>query len=543
MKARRTAERMLVVRCSDWSVAALGRPHGEPVLVLDGGLVHAASAAARRVGVRRGQRRREAQSLCPEVEVVERDRSQEVRAFEAVLAAVEAIAPKADVVEPGCCAVPTRGPSRYFGGDEALRAHAAALVEEALRGAGLASAVGVGVADGLLAATLAAGAQLVVEPGRSAAFLSPQPLEVLPQQDLVGVLRRLGIRTLGDLAALPAADVLGRFGSDGARAQRAAAGWDEEPFSGRVAAPSFVVREVLDPPLQRVDEAAFLARNLAAQLSSALRAEGLACHRLRIQVETVGGGSLARVWRHDGWLGDAAIAERVRWQLEAWLQRGDDGGPASAAPLDGIEVLELRPEGIAPDDGTQLGFWGTAAGASDRVNRALVRVQGMLGHEAVVSAVLGGGRGLDDQVQLVPWGDPRAASRSGFPAGVPSAAPYGTVASSAAAGEVPPWPGQVPAPHPATVIAVPVPAEVLGPDASTVAVDAQGLISARPTWLERSGQRTAIVRWSAPWLLDERWWDPHDRRRCVRMQVVLSTDEALLLVLQNREWSVVARYD
>ena len=67
--------------------------------------------------------------------------------------------PAVDPVRPGVCAVPTRGPSRYFGGDEVLaRMAAEAVAVEAVAGvtAGVGVTVGVGVADGLFAAVLAA---------------------------------------------------------------------------------------------------------------------------------------------------------------------------------------------------------------------------------------------------------------------------------------------------------------------------------------------------------------------------------------------------
>ncbi len=93
-----------------------------------------------------------------------------------------------------------------------------------------------GVADGILAAVLAARDAAVVPPGRSAAFLAPRPARDLVHvtarpdaavavDELVDLLGRLGVRTLGALAALPPATVedasatsaRGRTGSRAAR--------------------------------------------------------------------------------------------------------------------------------------------------------------------------------------------------------------------------------------------------------------------------------------------------------------------------------------
>ena len=47
---------------------------------------------------------------------------------------------------------------------------------------------------------------------------------ILGQSELAELLDRLGIRTLGEFAALPDADILGRFGADGAHGHRVAGG-------------------------------------------------------------------------------------------------------------------------------------------------------------------------------------------------------------------------------------------------------------------------------------------------------------------------------
>src|SRR3954452_25010592 len=122
--------RTLVVWCPDWPVVAAGFTAEAKVAVVHANRVMACSAAARAEGVRRGLRRREAQGRCRELTVVEHDPAGAARAFEPVVAAVEDFAPGVEILRPGVCAVGTRGPSRYFGGDEALSAKVAATVQE-----------------------------------------------------------------------------------------------------------------------------------------------------------------------------------------------------------------------------------------------------------------------------------------------------------------------------------------------------------------------------------------------------------------------------
>jgi protein ImuB len=231
-----------------------------------------------------------------------------------------------EIVRPGVCAVATRGPSRYFGGDEALAAQVAAAVGSVVDGH-----CRTGVADGPFAAGLAARRGVVVAPGGSPAFLSPFPVAALERPELADLLVRLGIRTLGDFAVLPAADVLGRFGPEGALAHRLARGLDERPPVGREPPPDLVVQAELDPPAQRVDTAAFVGKALADELHGRLAGRGLACTRIAIEAETEHGDRLSRLWRHEGALTAVATAERVRWQLDGWLA----GTVAAGAPTGG----------------------------------------------------------------------------------------------------------------------------------------------------------------------------------------------------------------
>jgi protein ImuB len=511
--------RTLVLWIPDWPLVAAGVAARQPAAVVFANRVVACSAAARAEGVARGLRRREAQARCPDLVVLEHDPGRDARAFEPAVAAVAAFAPRVEVVRPGVAAVATLGPSRYFGGDEALAARVVAAVAAVLPVDPHGPGCRVGVADGAFAAGLAARRGLVVAAGTSPAFLAPFPVSVLEQPQLADLLVRLGLRTLGALAALPADDVLARFGLEGALAHRLARGLDERPLAGHEPPPQFAVQAELDPPAERVDTAAFVARSLAGELHEALAAQGLACTRIGIEAETEHGERLARLWRADGALTAGAIADRVRWQLDGWLH----ATAGADRPTGGITLLRLVPDQVVPDDGRQLGFWGGAAETADRAARALARVQGMLGPEAVRTAVASGGRHPGERVTLVPWGDERAPARPADP----------------------PWPGTVPSPSPATVFAPPLPATVVGPAGEAVGVTGRGQVTAPPARVAVAGGRwSPVLAWAGPWPADERWWDPAAHRRRARFQVVAGDGgEAWLLALEAGQWWAEASYD
>ncbi|HTO01177.1 MAG TPA: DNA polymerase Y family protein, partial [Microthrixaceae bacterium] len=356
--------RTLSLICGQWSAFAVGRPPDVPLAVMRANRVVSNNAAAQQHGVSPGLRRREAQARCPSIELHDHDEQRDAWAFERVLHAMEDLVPRIEVLESGHCLFPSQGPSRFHGGDRRLAALVKAGVRDALAastdrspaersGAGKAAVgstavgstavgstavssaalcpVGIGVADGPRTASLAAreslerGEPVLVPRGASAAFLSPLPIERLDHtldRDLIDVFRRLGLRTIGRFAALSAADVSARFGAVAIRAHRLANGVDTEPPVLGDIAVDLKVSASLDPPADRVDRAAFMAKVLADDLHGQLSSRGLACSRILVVAETETGDRIERLWRHSGTFSSAAVAQRVRWQLEGWLGLG-----------------------------------------------------------------------------------------------------------------------------------------------------------------------------------------------------------------------------
>lgn len=162
---------------------------------------------------------------CPGLAEAVGDGGRHLRELARLLDALVEICPWVDPVRPGVCTLAVRGPARYFGGEAAVLARVAEAVAGVL---GEDAPLHLGVAEGLFAAGLAARAGETVAPGATAAFLAPWPVATLGTPELGELLPRLGLRTLGALAALPARDVLARFGAAGGRCQRVARGLEGE---------------------------------------------------------------------------------------------------------------------------------------------------------------------------------------------------------------------------------------------------------------------------------------------------------------------------
>jgi protein ImuB len=335
---------------------------------------------------------------------------------------------------------------------------------------------------------------------------------VLDRPELADLLRRLGVRTLGDFAALPSGHVAGRFGADGALAHRLARGEEPRPVAPVRAAADLSVRAGFDPPAERAEQVVFAAKRLAGDLHAGLAAAGLACVRLEVAVGFADGNVQRRLWRHEG-LSALAVAERVRWQLSAWQ------GASADAVWGGVAWVELAPDQLVPDEGRQESLWGRAA-VTERITRAADRVQALLGHRGITRPVLAGGRGPGERVVRVPVGD--------LP---PEGRPDG------------PWPGRVTGPAPAVVPAAPPAVELLDASGGPVVVSARCEVSAPPAALVFRGRRSAVTGWTGPWPADEHWWDPAAARRRARFQVTTDDGAAYLLAVEGGRWHIEAVYD
>jgi protein ImuB len=323
--------------------------------------------------------------------------------------------------------------------------------------------------------------------------------------------------------------VVARFGIDGEIAHRLASADDGRLLEPRAIPPDLVVFRELDPPAHRVDIAMFAGKAAADELAARLMTLGLACAKLSITVTTEHGEERTRTWRYSAAFTPAAIAERVRWQLEGWLAEG-------AQLSGGISIVRLEPLDVGPANGAQAGLWSRRGDVTDHVRRAIARVQGLLGQRGAQQPTLSGGRHPCEQVSLVAWGDPVAPARPGSPGAMTIAGPVAV--------EMPPWPGRLPTPSPAIVHPRTIGAEMLDEHGKPVVVSSRLSLGSSPSRVRIDGHRWSdVIAWAGPWPVDERWWDAGEHHRRARFQVTLADGSAHLLTLEGGSFCVEATYD
>ncbi len=247
-------------------------------------------------------------------------------------------------------AVESERPGEAFFALDGLRGlhggKSAGVLAAARRAAG--TEVRIGVAPTRFAAYAAALRGAILPPSEAGDFLAGLPvsalagrLELLPREagSLVETMRRLGLTTLGALAALPVARVADRFGAAGLQALRLARG-EDGPLRPRRPHEE-LVEEVELPEGAAGGALEHALKLLVDRLLAAPRRRGRTVLRLRLGALLSGGGS----WSVDQGLGRPTASART---LCAVLTTRLETLPGPVA------ALRLRALALGPPVGDQL---------------------------------------------------------------------------------------------------------------------------------------------------------------------------------------------
>src|SRR4051812_3311728 len=366
------------------------------------------SAAAEAHGVRAGLRLGGALARCPTLRLVAPDPVGAADEWERLLGALEGIGAAVESGRPGAAWFDLQGLRTIHGG------HDEDVVAAARRA--LATPARIGVAPSRFAAFAAAGRSRARRtelapsgPARLAAYLAPFPVALLAVRPetaaLPTVLERFGIRTLGELAALPRAELADRFGDAGPLARDLARGRDT-PLVPRRAA-------------ERLEEALELPESgSGAQLEHALgllidrlvarrERRGRTFRAVVLSAELVEGGT----WRLRMTFREAhADPRRMRLALPPRLgplpppahrPRPPPGGPrpprgggrrppppGRAAPPPPADVLRRRVGGLGPPAGLQRSLIAEpAAIRAARLREAVRQARAVAGPDAALRIV------------------------------------------------------------------------------------------------------------------------------------------------------------
>lgn len=220
------------------------------------------------------------------------------------------------------------------------------------------------------------GIQVIAE-GAEAVALAKLPLEALElEEDARETFAIWGIRTLGELAALPEVELITRLGQP-AKAWREMA-WGQHPHAFQPMDEEFALREFLafEDPVEEMDSLLFVGARMIDALVERAGARALALSRLTVRMKLDGGAI------HELELRPAIPSADRRFLLKL-LQLQVAACPPQAAVLN----FELTAE-AAQSSVVQLGLFAPQMPEPSRLDVTLARLRAIVGEDRVGSPVL-----------------------------------------------------------------------------------------------------------------------------------------------------------
>ncbi len=320
----------------DGAPLVLGPPEGERPVVIDA----TPEAAAR--GIRPGLGLRDVIALCPKAIILTPHPMREAAAFEQIMAGLESLSPavEPDTSNPGSFYVDLHGLERRLGPPLTAAELLISTMPAALRPR-------VGIAPGKFAARIAAGcakpgSAYLVDTAAVTTFLARASVRWLPISPEMGRrFERLGIRTLGNLAALPLSAVQARFGPSGRVAWNLASGRDNALIRPRPAPDTVIEQIELPAPATSLETLLVALTRLALRAFDRPILQNRHARQAQLRGALEGGGS----WEHVALLKEPGSRGQVIKVLSYRLQAALLPGP--------IETLTLELSGLTNVVGRQ----------------------------------------------------------------------------------------------------------------------------------------------------------------------------------------------
>lgn len=214
----------------------------------------------------------------------------------------------------------------------------------------------------------------IIPAGRKAEILSGISIEALPAEpDLLVTLHRWGLRTLGDLAALPEIGIAERLGEAGHRLRALALGQHVDLLRLSRSPTEYTAREEFEHAVELLEPLLFVISAQLHDLTARLQQNGRAAIRIAVIASTDSGSEIDRSIELPVAMRDPkALLKQVQLVLEA---------KPFAAPIAAIQIV-LDP---ADPRVVQGGLFQAAVPEPDKLQTLLARLKALAGAERVGS--------------------------------------------------------------------------------------------------------------------------------------------------------------
>lgn len=352
---------------------------GLPVVVAGGlgprGVVNTCSYEARAFGVRSAMPVSRARQLCPSAVYLESDFSYYGPASKQFHAILRDYTPLVEPAGADEAYLDVRGGEQLFGDAPATARDIRRRVQAEI---GITASVGVSVNKLVSKVASDAGKPdglVVVAAGEEAAFLAPRPIRELPMvgPKTAAALAALGVRTIGEIAALPAVALEARFGRHGLELRERALGrYDAPVLAGHGPAKSVSRETTFDRDEPSRDRLRAILRGQAERVAADLAEQGRAARTVTLKLRFPPFETLTRSVTAETTL---ELADEIFEAAADLFERAWVENDRRAVRLIGLGVANLR------ERARQLRLGETLH--ADRVARAVAEVRGRFGEDAI----------------------------------------------------------------------------------------------------------------------------------------------------------------
>jgi protein ImuB len=326
----------------------------------------------------------QARALIPDLIMMCPSPAAERSAADALLDVSDSISPVIEEGMPGCVWLDLTGVERIHrhstsvegSADQVENSIAVELVRRARR-VGLEAAAGVGSNKEIAHLAARCGGVRVIDVGMEREFLDWLPLDLLELapngrgDEVELMLKRLGIRRLGDIARLDSHALGSRLGQYGVQLARLARGEGSATVIAQPRVETFVEAAEFDYGIENLEPLEFVLHAMLKQLTERLQMRGLAAGDLKLSL-----GLVDR--RHDSRHVAVAAATTEPRSLLSLLRLHLAKSPPSAA----VETVRLAVEACARRP-AQDDMFLPAVPAPDRLEVAIARIAALCGPEHV----------------------------------------------------------------------------------------------------------------------------------------------------------------
>ncbi len=445
-----------------------------------------ANALAREYEIRAGMTAPQAVARCPTLLIRTPQPAAEAEARAALLAVAFTLSPTIEDTAPGLCTIDLSAsdPARF---EQSARA---AVIQ--LRTLGLTATAGIGATPVLALYAARASTDDVLCVTNARTFLHPLPLEAAdPAPGVRDILATWGLRTLGQLTALPRDDVGRRLGPDGLVLWDRAQGGETRPLRTVVPAQTFAATLDFEEEIETLEPLLFILRRFLERLALDLRTSGHVAAAMDLSLRLSDEATHQRSFRVPDPTADVEILFRA-------LQTHLDALRTAAAIVSVTLVLQPTRPLVR-----QQGLFDTGLRDPHGFSETLARVTALVG-----------------------------ADRVGTPQPEDTHRPDAVTLQPPAPVIPPPSPPPL---HPTLGLPLrrcrpPLPAQI-------------ELTDGRPSFLWTERFSGAVLNVRGPWLSSGDWWQASRTWRRIEYDIALDTGGLLRLVRSDDRWWIEGEYD